>query len=299
MRQIIILLSAVLITLNSCENYEDFLYDYEYTATYFALQKPVRTIVQSDNMNLKVGVTLGGVRENKKDEVVNFVIDEDLLLTTPFTLIPESYYKLSHNSEMLIPKGEVLGLIDVNLNEDAFMADPLAYQNTYALPLQITKTTADSTLNNAEDAMAGKDYTILVIKYISNMHGFYYHKGNEFIYDAMGTAIDTLKYDNEEIVRNEVWDVLTAGKDSVVTNGIGGNTGGNNKMALVRDASGNIAVHGIAGSAVEVIQDNGSRFDLDKRLFLLDYEFTDTEGNRHHVIEELIFRNDGIQFEEW
>ena len=178
------------------------------------------------------------------------------------------------------------------------MADPQACKNTYALPLQITKSTADSTLRNHEDPMTGKDYTILLIKYISNMHGIYYHKGSEFIYDAAGTPIDTIKYDNEELVRNEVWDVMTAGKDSVITNGIGGNKGGNYMMALVRNND-ELKVQSINGSAVESIQDNGSLFNFTNRTFNLDYEYTDADGNRHHVLESLIFRNDGIQLEEW
>lgn len=298
MKQTIILLSVLLLILSSCEKYEDYLYDYEYTATYFALQKPVRTIVQSNDMSLQVGVTIGGVRENNKEEIIQFEIDETLLEGTTFTLLPESYYTLSDAAKMVIPKGELLGLIDVDLNEEAFLADAQAHLNTYALPLQITETTADSTLNNSENPMAGKDYTILVIKYINNMHGIYYHKGNEYIYDAAGTAIDTIKYSQDELVRNDVWNVFTAAKDSLVTNGIGGNKGGNYQMALVRNES-NISVEAIAGSAVETIQDNGSSFDLSNRQFALDYEFIDANGNRHHVIEELIFRNDGILFEQW
>lgn len=298
MKQFIILLSTVLFTLTSCEKYEDYLYDYEYSATYFAMQKPVRTLVQSDDMRLKVGVARAGVRENTREEVVNFEIDESLLAETTFTLLPENYYTLSDNSKMVIPAGEFLGLVDVDINEEAFMADPLAHNKTYALPLQITETTADSTLRNTEDPMAGKDYTILVIKYISNMHGYYYHKGNEYIYDTEGNAIDTIKYSDEELVRNEVWDVLTAGKDSVVTNGIGGNTGGSYKMALVRTGT-DLSVQGLAGTAVETIQDNGSSFNLNEQLFTLDYEYTDGDGNRHHIQEELIFRNDGILLEEW
>ncbi|MBS2210291.1 DUF1735 domain-containing protein [Carboxylicivirga mesophila] len=307
MRQILLLLSAVLLTFTSCEKYEDYLYDYEYTATYFALQKPVRTITQANNMALQVGVTIGGVRENNQEHIVNFEIDETLLEVTPFTLLPEAYYSLSDANKMVIPKGEFLGLIDVDLNEEAFMADEQAHLNHYALPLRITETTADSTLGNAENPMAGKDYTILVVKYINNMHGYYYQKGNEYITDATGAAIDTIEYSHEELVRNETRMVATGSKDSVVINGVGSHLDGTvidkvtytYKMALLRDATGNISIKNVIESDINNVEDLGSSFDLSKRLFTLHYKWIDADGLTHTVEEELIFRNDGILFEEW
>ncbi|TLX75797.1 DUF1735 domain-containing protein [Labilibacter sediminis] len=295
---VLLFISVGLLVFTACEKYEDFLYDFEYSATYFSLQKPVRTLVESDNMSLKVGVALGGKRENNVTETVTFQIQDTLLNGTNFTLLPEEFYTLSHDSLMIVPKGEYMGLVEVDLNEEAFMTDPLSHEYTYALPLRITNTTADSTLANAESPWDGKDYTIVVIKYINNMHGYYYHKGVEYI-DSVSGGKDTIDYNLEEIVRNEVWLAKTTGKDTVMVNGVGSNTGGNYKMDLVRDETGELTIRNIAGSSIDNIEDLGSSFDQEDSSFSLNYKWVDTAGHTHTVEEELIFRNDGIQFEEW
>ena len=53
-------LLALVPALTSC--YEDFLDDYNYTAAYFASQKPLRTVIADRDMTIRVGVTIGGRR---------------------------------------------------------------------------------------------------------------------------------------------------------------------------------------------------------------------------------------------
>ena len=60
--------------------------------------------------------------------------------------MPSSYYSLPANMQIVIPSGELMGGIEVQLT-DAFFSDSLSIKNTYVIPLVITSVTnADSVL---------------------------------------------------------------------------------------------------------------------------------------------------------
>src|SRR3989337_1576313 len=149
-RSILVASGILLTSLFSCEPYEEYVKDFDYTVVYFGSQKPLRTIVAYDDMQFKVGVTLGGKRENTVEEFATFEIDPsllenpDLMGDNNFTLIPPEYYSLSNANTMVIPKGRFIGDVTVTLNREAFTSDPLANLNTYALPLRLITTSADS-----------------------------------------------------------------------------------------------------------------------------------------------------------
>ena len=70
----------------ACEGYDEFVNDHEFTAVYFATQRPLRTIVADDEMSFKVGVALAGKRSNKVEEFATFEIDPLLLGADFYTL---------------------------------------------------------------------------------------------------------------------------------------------------------------------------------------------------------------------
>lgn len=170
MKAKLIFLLTVILSLTSCQKYEDFIEDYDYSTTYFAYQRPIRTVF-SDDPSIEIGVVLGGKRENKIDERVTFQIEPEMLQNVDyvgnnqFKLLPEDYYSLSDNHTIIIPKGKFLGTIKLTLNKEKFLTDPLAVENTYALPIRITESSTDQILKgDVEAGIEAKDYTIIVIK---------------------------------------------------------------------------------------------------------------------------------------
>jgi len=182
-----VILSCIFIGFFSSCKYDNYIEDYSFTSVYFGTQKPLRTVVarDSDTMQIKFGVALGGVRENTKDRWVKFRLDSGLLQTVTganaFTLLPKAYYSMilpTGDSTFIIPSGKTIGDLVLKINKDAFTADPLSLTKKYALPIRIYETSVDLILKG-NDVTPAKDYTIIVIKYISEKSGTYYVKGSE------------------------------------------------------------------------------------------------------------------------
>ncbi|MGV3505498.1 MAG: BT_3987 domain-containing protein [Adhaeribacter sp.] len=293
----------------SCEKYEDYIKDYEFSAVYFATQKPLRTIVAyEDNMSFKVGVALAGKRANLEPEWVTYQIDPSLLAGTGFTLLPEAYYSITNDNtgetnKMVVPKGKFIGDVTVTLNRQAFTADPLATQNTYALPLRLLETSADSILSGQFDAsgnelIPAKNYTVLVVKYISPLHGTYYHKGVQKELNAQGGTVTETVFRNKDLSKNQTWDLSTLALEQVKTSGVGAfATPG---LKLTRKPDNTLTLEKAAGSAVTLLEGAG-KYQPEKREFYLDYKFTNA-GKTYQVADTLVLRQapeKDLRFEEW
>lgn len=297
------LVVMVLAILASCKKYESFEKDFDFTAVYFAAQKPMRTIVAYDQMQFKVGVALSGVRENQREEKVTFSIDPSLLNTVAgasgFKLLPANYYSLSSPDQMIVQKGAVIGDVTVTLNRALFTADPEALGNVYALPLRIVSSTTDSVLRGNASVPA-RDYTILVVKYISPQHGTYYHKGIEEKIDASGTVLQTLRYTNKDLSRNATWDISTLSLNEVKTPGAGAKT--NASLKLLKGADNSVAIQAISGA--EISSGTGS-YEPSKKEYYLQYTYTQGSGaalTRYAVKDTLILRQPpemDLRFEQW
>jgi hypothetical protein len=292
----------------SCEEYEDFLTDYDFSAVYFATQKPLRTIVAYDKMTFKVGVALAGKRENTTDEWVSYKIEPSLLDDTGFILLPEEYYSISDSETMIIPKGKFLGDVTITLDRSAFTSDPLAHLNTYAIPLRAYETSADSILAGNFDKEGNvltpaKDYTVLVVKYISPLHGTYYHKGIQRKLDDSGEVVEEKAYSTSDLSKNQTWDLSTEALNEVETSGAGTFvTQGNSRygLRLIRNEDNTVTIEEVSGSNITLLEGEGS-YDADKREFLLDYKFLEN-GVEYHVTDNLILRQApelDLRFEEW
>lgn len=307
---LILVLSIVLF---SCK-YEDFVEDFDYTTVYFAYQKPVRTIYSND-LKMEIGVVLGGKIENKKDEVVKFRVAEELLNDasimgkSTFTLLPSDYYTLSNENTITIPKGEFLGKIKLTFNEVKFLSDPLSTSNSYALPLQITESTTDSILiGDIENGIASKNYTIIVIKYMSPFAGTFYHRGSRKAFDASGNLTETLQYvkPSEEVlyVKNLVWNLTTINASTVKCDGVAEFlTAGTNEYSLnLRIGNNNsVTIENNSSSKIKnIIDKGGSTFDKESHKFYLNYEYTDGSSSTKYVMSDtLIYRDSGLALEFW
>lgn len=306
-KKIAIILCTLFTGLVACEEYEDYLVDYKFSAVYFATQRPLRTIVAYDDMQFKVGVALAGKRENNTEEWASYTIAPELLSDpevmdgNTFTLLPSEYYTLSNTEQMVVPEGKFIGDVTVTLNREAFTSDPLAHQNTYALPLKLVETSADSILSGTYDQDGNvltlpKNYTVVVVKYISPLHGVYYHKGVQKEYDGTGTLVSETVYNEADLSQNATWNLTTLGLDTVLTSGAGA---GNEALKLTRNADNTVTVE--AGNAAITVTEGSGTYDEEKRAFYLDYVFTD--GTRtFDVVDTLIIRQapeEDLRFEEW
>lgn len=304
----LIIIAVLLLSLGACEKYEDYLNDYKYSIVYFATQKPLRTIVAYDDMEFKVGVALGGKRENNQEEFAKFEIDPSLLEDASrteghdFKLLPPEYYTLSDPGTMIIPKGEFIGDVTVTLDREAFTSDSLATSNTYALPLRITETSLDTIASGkygpeGNELVPPMDYTILVVKYISPYHGTYYHKGRQAKVDSTGAEIEVVTYSDNNLSQNETWDFSTIDLNTLKTSGIGNNNNGS--LILDVDESDN-SVDVSSGKANFDVS-GGGQYDEESRIFYLDYDY-EVGGNNFKVQDTLILRRppeQDLYFEEW
>lgn len=302
-------IALVGVLFHSCDSYEDFTGDFDYSIVYFATQKPLRTVVAYDEMQFKVGVAIGGKRENSEDEFADFVIDPTLLGTVEgadtFTLLPESYYSLSDDSRMIIPKGEFIGDVTVTLNKDLFSNDVDATSNTYALPLRITNSSLDSIASGALDvdgnpdlARPPRDYTVLVVKYISPYSGTFYHKGAEREIDETGTVVNEIVYNNADLTENQTWLLSTVDRNSLRTSGIGNNPAQN--FVINVNENDNTVVIDSPSDGVANLSGSGA-YVPETGTFNLSYSYT-LEGKNYEVMDTLVVRRppeEDLGFEEW
>ncbi len=281
---VLITLIGTLVSLQGC--YDDYKEDYTHTTTYFARQFPLRTLVDLNNqdMTFEIGAVLGGKYSNNSNEEVDFIIEDTLLNAYPnLTKLPDNYYNIS-SSSITIPSGEFLGRASVTLNKDLFMNDALAVGNNYALPLQIVNATTDFILED-------KHYSIIVVRYYNQYHGWYYVKG----VDTNTTDNTSVTYSEEDLVRNEDMLLETTSKNELSVPYVGNPDVSGRGMAF---SINNETVSISGGSGVTNVNGTGT-YDPDTRNFTIEYNYTDGDGDAHSVRETLIYRNTELILEEW
>lgn len=218
-------LLGVFYTLTSCSNKEIIHPDFDYQTVYFGSQYPIRTVELGEDPNVdnsldnehKVSIkaSLGGTRNNQNHVEIEIAVDESLINNLYFPVesgaakvlpMPAAYYTLASNKITIAP-GNMLGGVEVQLT-DAFFADPLAIQNTYAIPLVMkTVSGADSILSgkstvdnpnrhiDADWEIKPLDYVIYAIKYVNQWHGNYLRRGKDVItYQGETNATDLVRH---------------------------------------------------------------------------------------------------------
>ncbi|MCX6309250.1 MAG: DUF1735 domain-containing protein [Bacteroidia bacterium] len=301
----------ILSTFSACDPYEEYVKDYTYSAVYFGTQKPLRTLVTRENsdttLNFKLGVTLAGLRENKTDQWVTFEIAPDLLTTitgaSVYTLLPADWYSFSISENTItIPKGKFMGDFTISINKAKFTADPLSLTKKYALPVRILTSSADSILRGNATILR-KDYTILVVKYISENAGTYFVRGIQTEYNT--TTLDTIagttkKYYSNDWSKNKTRSFTTLSPDSTDMTGLGSDASAD-KMKIKFAANKAVTLGNSTSSPTITIVDMGSSYDATTGEFHLIYTYLKT-GKTYKVDEYLKQRNDpekDLRFEEW
>ena len=339
-KKIFTILAAAL-TLVGCHNINTEFPDYDYTTGYFPYQFPVRTLVlgndqyPNDNDNagrFVISAAMGGVYTNKTDRVINFKVDESLCQGVAFSngdvikALPSSYYTLSNNSQITIPKGEYNGGITVQLT-DAFFNDPDAIKNTYVVPLVMTGTNdldsllVGSTTDPSADrrfssqwTVAPKDFTMFGIKYITELHGNWFHYGSATVTMKDGSS-EKLEYKvaddfNHDVTNNEHVMLTTTGRHtSTLTQKLKG-TKMNLTPTLVFTHNGeSVTISAPAGADYTVTGSGTYKLDTstaynrwsNKDRYVVTYSFTvtDAAGNVYKANDYLVQRDRAVTLETY
>jgi hypothetical protein len=283
---VLFIFMGTLFLLQAC--YDDYKVDYEFAATYFPRQFPLRTLVevQNQDMSLEIGAVLGGKYSNDVNEQVSFNIQDTLLNADnfpEFTILPESYYTLESNN-ITIPSGKFKGSTTLTLNKELFMNDPLSVGQNYALPVEMVTSTADTILES-------KRYSVIVMRYYNQYHGWYYIKG----VDTNTSDNTSVTYSEEDVVSNLAALLETTSKTQLSVDYVGDpNVAGQNMTFTISD-DGSVTI-----SEGNVIGTSGTGvYDPSTRNFTLQYNYIDVNGNVHSVADTLIYRNTELVLEDW
>ncbi len=326
-------LSVLLVLLSgliSCENQKNDFPDFEYTTGYFPYQYPVRTLILGDyiydnsndnNHKFLISAAMGGVYQNTRDRIFKIEVDNSLCegvnfgsTNQPIYALPSKYYTLSSTDQIVIPAGEVNGNIAVQLTDD-FFDDTLAIKLGYVLPVRIREVTNLDSLLSGKPAVAApdsrivshweiapKDFTMFAVKYINPYHGNYFHRGRSAFTDSSGAVSQTV-YRQQYIENDEVWNLITTGRNQVKVEGVIRATGLSGNFSMLLTFNGNDCVvqspegasYAVTGSGK--FMDDADEWGNKKRDAIhLTYEFTD--GDTHYsATDTLVIRDRGVSLE--
>jgi hypothetical protein len=301
--------------LTSC--YEDYVKDFDYNAVYIPLQADVRTFVVGEGMKFDFGVEIGGIRDNDRNRVVTYQLDNTLITpamlakikggpsymsgpsagVTTLLPLPASYYSLSNTSEMIIRKGEHQGKITVRPDSATFLADPATLAPTYAIGIRVLTADADSIIEP-------KRTEVIAVRYENMLFGNYWHGGSALV-NRPGKADTTINYFTTiPVSESKIWTLRTAGPNSLYAQGYYDQVTGKNEMKLTLSGS-DITLATVAGSTWTYAPEGASSFNraklLQNRKIVLKYSYLNTTTNyTYHCTDTLTFRNrmrDGVN--EW
>ena len=327
MNKILIILMLCL-GLIACSNQKNEFPDFAYTTGYFPYQYPVRTLVLGDyiydntndnNHKFLISATMGGVYSNNKDrlfniEVANSLCTNALFNTTSDTirLMPPAYYTLS-SKQIKIPAGQVNGGIEVQLT-DAFFNDPLAIKLGYVIPIRIVSVASlDSVLRgkplivnpdprvDAQWTILPKDFTMFAVNFINPYHGMYLHRGVSLVKNVSATILETNVYRTPYIVNNEIWSLVTTGRNQVTVQGSMRSTliPGTLKMNLAFATDGSCTITQATGSTFTITGSGKFMKDADewgnekRDAIYINYQLT-SGTNTYSATDTLVVRDRAV-----
>ena len=316
----------------ACKNQMKEFPNFDYTTGYFPYQYPVRTLVLGDyiydntndnNHKFVISAAMGGVYSNTQDRVFDIEVASSLCANALFAstndtikLLPPAYYTLSSTSKLVIPAGQVNGGIEVQL-KDAFFDDPLAIKLGYVLPIRIVKAAnLDSVLRgrstkvNPDPRVAAqwdylpKDFTMFAVKYINPYHGKYLHRGTSIVKDASSTVLETAVYRTQYVEKNEIWSLVTTGKNQVSVTGSLRSTiiTGTLNMLLTFVDDGTCTITQNTGSAFTITGSGKFTADADewgnKKRDAIHINYQLTNGvNTYSATDTLVIRDRAVKME--
>lgn len=290
----IMMVAAAALLAVSC--YEDFLKDYEFSAVYFASQKPMRTIIAGGDPTIEVGVAISGKREVDPNDWATFEISLIDMVGSGLVLLPENYYTLSDPTTMKVKKSNLpLAVVKLTLTDD-FFADPLSTTKYYGLPFHITGASTDSVLTD-------KSTTVVAIKYASSWSGTYCVKGSISELDGTGAPVSTVEYGDTELSSTFTRATATLSKDIVVVGGVGNTfpAAAGDMIVLTFGADGALTVDSAPGGIVLSEASGSYAMNGDRLQVNLSYKFT--KGTKDYAVTETLLRRQDpakdLYFEEW
>jgi len=309
------LMSAVVLV--SC--YEDYIKDFDYSSIYIPLQLDVRTFVVGEGMKFDLGVELGGVRENSKDRIVSYQVDNSLI--TPAALaqlkgaaayisaamapvstllpLPATYYSLSNTSQFIIKSGEHQGKITVKPDSAKFLSDPATIVPTYALGIRVISADADSLISSKRTEIIG-------VKYECMFFGNYWHGGVTTVKDPSDvTVVNTINYYTQIPVSEvKTWALKSVTPFSVAANGYSDVSSSPANEFILTVNGANVTISSAPTGKYAIQPDGASSYNqaklLQNRRIYLSYKYRAADGNWYHAKDTLTFRNrirDGVN--EW
>jgi hypothetical protein len=316
MKKIIALL-LVAVSITSC--YKDYINDFDYDAIYIPLQLDVRTFVVGEGMKFDIGVELAGVRENGRDRMVTYQVDNSLVTpeilaklkggpayiasaTLPVTTLlplPASYYTLSNAGQFVIKEGDHTGKVTVKPDSVKFLSDPVTILPTYAIAIRIISADADSLLYSKKTAVIG-------VKFENMLFGSYWHGGVTTVKDAADAAVvSTIKYYTQIPVSEvKTWSLKTIAPNAVAANGYSDLTTPSGMEFALNLNGATVTISSLATGKYSIKPDGVSTYNqaklLQDRRIYLNYKYQDATGNWCHAQDTLTFRNrmrDGVN--EW
>lgn len=297
--------------------YDDYILDYDYDSVYFTYPINVRTLIVGEGMKIEFGVVLGGVMENKRDRVVKYQIDTNLISPNVLDImrggqnyikesvknvselkpIPSNYYMLSDNNKFIIEKGKHSGSVTLKADSAKFLADSSTINASYAIAIRLTEADADTILES-------NNYTVIGLRYENMLFGNYWHGGVTEEKDASGNLIETISYLTKIPSPDAyAWNLKTIGPMTLTANGVSDKNSSKAEFAITLNGE-NIEISSLEGATYEVLPDGISTFNraklLQNRKIFLSYKYQNEIGNWCYAKDTLTFRNrirDGIN--EW
>lgn len=342
MKKIFILIILV-IAMIACENQPWKFPDYSLQAVYFPVQLPVRTLSMGEDRvdnsldkegKFDIGVSIGGMYENKQDWTVDYKVDTSLvrkvyLYAKPQTYtainqvlpLPASYYMLTPVNTAVIPSGNFNGMIRVQLT-DAFFSDTIALSGRYVIPLKITATSADSILQGSaaitgadprvvsqwNPNMSPKDWVMYGINYVNPYHGTWLHRGRDIRTNISTSVVDTVIFRTKYVEKDALIKLTSTGRKSAISNGLANKTGTNLSMLLNfandKGTPGDITISKSPASTFNVTgtghyQDSKTSVEtwIGEMWQSMYLTYTYSDGTYNHSIRDtLVFRDRGIKF---
>lgn len=330
-----IIIVCLILGASSCVNQEWEFPDFDFQSVYFAHQYPVRTITLGEDIfdttldnerKFRVMATTGGVYNNQQEIRLGIEIDESLCDNLLFSEggdeilpLPSEYFQMSA-SEIIIPKGDIIGGVEIQLT-GAFFNDPAAIKNTYVVPLRITSVqnadtilVGSSTLPNPNPHVIGdwdvvpKDFVLYAIKYINEYHGIYLRRGEDDINGKPGfeglsrEVVRRSEYVEQDELNDLNTESLTTVRFPLSVEGANGENV-TTDLYLNFDGQGNCTVtsatEGVTATGSGSFVSKGEKKswgNKDRDAIYLQYEI-DHPQFRMNSVDTLVLRNRGVGLE--
>ena len=320
---------AVCIGLTAC--YEDFIFDYDYSAIYTMYQYDLRTFIpEEEDLQLSFSVALGGVIENERDRKVHVVLDNDLLVSDLSKFDPTGETQFFTALDGLKGNGKI-GDISQSYVSNEFNAAGIA--SLVALPSSYYKLSSDGNLviekgnhtaklrltptdemfkdekllkpyyalafrideADADKVLPEKSFQIMAVKVENTYYGNWYHGGKKVVVKDTDMSILSDQVYPFTLPQDDmkVYTLKTEGIHSVRTNKFSNATG---ELVLKFQENGNVIVEDPTGTRnIRPVNGQPSRVNgaklLQDRKIFLNYAWSNGDGTSTYVTDTLYFRN--------